>query len=106
MSSLETNNWEIFKTFVNSYSNSSTITRKDLMQYMHQNSSATDSTVDVYRRNITKLGIILWVGNGEYNKITNIPSFLTSNMALSYSVGNNITRYNRMIKLKEIFNEI
>lgn len=104
MSSLELNNWDIFKDYINSFNNGDIITRKKLMEFMNNHGSSSTNTVDSYRSTISKLEIIQTKSSGEYIKICNIPAFLTSNMALEYRKNVNILKFRRMLKLKEIFN--
>jgi hypothetical protein len=82
------------RDYINSKPNGEIIYRMDLNSYF------SSTSVDQYRRRLTLLGYLTWVGNGQYEKIKDIPENFTSADSL-YAYKNKRTKLNKNGKSKK-----
>lgn len=83
------------RDYINSKPNGEIIYRKDLNNYFSRSTS-----VDQYRKRFTLLGYLRWVGNGEYEKIMDIPDNFTVTESM-YAYKNKRTKLNKNARTKK-----
>jgi len=71
--------WDLFKHFINSKKVNEIFTRKDLLDSIYNvPMQSHETSVDIYRNNVTHLGFLEHVGRGKYKKLYNIPKQITT----------------------------
>jgi len=71
--------WTLFKIFINDLKKDEIFTRKELLNFIYTvPMSSYETSVDMYRSNVTKLGFLESVERGKYKKLFDIPINVTT----------------------------
>ncbi len=71
--------WTLFKIYINSLKKHQEFTRKELLEYVYTTPMRRyETSVDIYRNNVTHLGFLEIVGRGKYKKLYDIPEKVTT----------------------------